>query len=189
MKILFIDNFDSFTYNLVDEFKQLNCEVKIYRNNITIEQLDYILTTFNPNLIVLSPGPSSPKEAGICIELIKKYHLNFPIFGICLGLQCMVEAFDGNIGKIIPVHGKQTGIYHNGSEILSHLPNPFSAARYHSLCAKQVPDCFKVTAHSDNIPMVIENKEYKMFGVQFHPESILTSSGSKIIKNVLKVIA
>jgi anthranilate synthase component 2 len=187
MKILFIDNFDSFTYNLVDEFRRLGCKVKVYRNNISIKQLDDVLADYKPNLIVLSPGPSHPKDAGICIPLIKKYYKNYPMLGICLGHQCMIEAFGGKVVKAeVPVHGKKSEITHTNSNILSGVPNPFSAGRYHSLYGLKIPSFFKVTALSGKVPMAIENKEYKIYGLQFHPESILTAQGSKIIKNILE---
>ena len=108
MKVLFIDNFDSFTYNLVEEFRRLSCKVLVYRNNITMQQLSSILKSFKPNLIVLSPGPSHPRDAGICNDLIKTYYKEYPIFGVCLGLQCMVEAFGGSVEKApVPMHGKK----------------------------------------------------------------------------------
>lgn len=189
MKILFIDNFDSFTYNLVDEFKRLGCDIKVYRNNIAIKQLDLILKNFKPKLIVLSPGPSDPKSAGICIPLIKRYYKEFPILGICLGHQCLVEAFGGKVVKADkPVHGKKSIIFHKNTQIFSRIANPLSAGRYHSLYAKEIPSLFKVTAASGEIPMAIENSEYKLFGLQFHPESVLTPEGSKIIQNLLEVI-
>jgi len=189
MKILFIDNFDSFTYNLVDEFKRLGCEVMIYRNNISIEQLDNILFKYNPKLIVLSPGPSYPKDAGICIPLIEKYYKKYPMLGICLGHQCMIEAFGGEVTKAkMPVHGKKSEIFHKGTDIFYKVPNPFYAGRYHSLYGSKIPSFFQLTASTEGIPMAIENKDCKIYGLQFHPESILTAHGSQIIKNILEVV-
>ncbi len=186
MKILFIDNFDSFTYNLVDEFKRSGCEIKVYRNNITMKELDEILRNFKPKLIVLSPGPSSPREAGICIPLIKKYYREYPILGICLGHQSIIEAFGGRVTKAkVPVHGKRSEIMHKDSKIFSGVQNPFFAGRYHSLYGSRIPKMLKVTASAENIPMAVEHRKCKVYGLQFHPESILTPEGSRIIKNIL----
>jgi anthranilate synthase component II len=183
MKILFIDNFDSFTYNLVDEFKKLNCTVKVYRNDN--KEIDCIIKKYQPNLIVLSPGPSSPKTAGICIPLIKKHCKNQPILGICLGHQCIIEAFGGIVTKTTPVHGKKAIITHNNSKIFNNIENPFSAARYHSLHGSKIPNDLEVIAKTDGIVMAVKHKRYPVYGLQFHPESILTPEGSKIIKNIL----
>lgn len=189
MKILFIDNFDSFTYNLVDEFKKLGNKVIIYRNDISLKQLDEILKRQKPKLIVISPGPSHPKDAGICKQLIKKYYKKYPMLGICLGHQCMIESLGGKVTKApIPVHGKKSTIIHNNNKLFKNIPNPFHAGRYHSLYGSKVPEFFRVTAETENIPMAIENSKYNIYGLQFHPESILTAHGSIIIKNILKVI-
>ena len=187
MKILFIDNFDSFTYNLVDEFKSLGCEVRVYRNDISDEEVAKILADFDPKLIVLSPGPSYPKDAGICISLIKKYYKRYPILGICLGHQCLIEAFGGKVTKApLPVHGKKSEIVHSGTQIFKGIPKSFYAGRYHSLYGSKIPDFFKVSGDAKGIPMAIENNEHNIYGLQFHPESILTANGSKIIKNILE---
>lgn len=189
MKALLIDNFDSFTYNLVDELKGQGCDVMVYRNDITMSQLKAILESFNPKLIVLSPGPSHPKNAGICIDLIKKYHKQYPMVGICLGHQCMIEAMGGKVTKTkIPVHGKKSLIFHEKTSLFNNVPNPFYAGRYHSLYGSEITDFFKVTATAGDIPMAIENSEFRIFGFQFHPESILTAQGSIIIENVLEAI-
>ncbi|MBN1157200.1 aminodeoxychorismate/anthranilate synthase component II [Candidatus Woesearchaeota archaeon] len=186
MKILFIDNFDSFTYNLVDEFKKLDCTIKIYRNDN--KEMDDIIRKYRPNLIVLSPGPSSPKEAGICIPLIKKHHKKYPILGICLGHQAIIEALGGTVSKTVPVHGKKATITHDGSEIFNGIENPFCAARYHSLHGSKIPRCLKIIAETENIVMAVKHKRYPVFGMQFHPESILTPEGSKIIRNILEEV-
>ncbi len=189
MKVLMIDNFDSFTYNLVDELEKLDCEVSIYRNNITMEFLDDIITKNDYKLIVISPGPSSPKNSGICMDIIKKYHSEIPIFGVCLGFQCIVEAFGGVVSVCHEtVHGKSSIIRHNDQNIFHQLPNPIHVGRYHSLFASQVPEDFEVAAWYDNIPMAIYHKEYQLSGVQFHPESILTATGSALINNLLRRI-
>ena len=189
MKILFIDNFDSFTYNLVDEFKSKGCEVKVYRNNISMEQLNKILSDYKPKLIVLSPGPSYPKDAGICMPLIKKYYKRFPILGICLGHQCLIEAFNGKVTKAgKPVHGKKSAVEHNGSKVFSGIPAVFYAGRYHSLYGSEIDSFFEITATAEHTPMAIENKENNLYGLQFHPESILTAQGSRIIENILEAV-
>jgi len=189
MKSLMIDNFDSFTYNLVDEFRTLDCEMLIYRNNISESQLDRIVVDYKPDLIVLSPGPSTPDQAGICKDLIRKYYRLIPILGICLGHQCLIEAFGGKVEKAVqPVHGKKSTVTHQETTIFSGVPNPFSAGRYHSLYGTNIPVFFQVTAKADGIAMAIENREYHLYGLQFHPESILTPHGRRIIENVLGVI-
>ena len=186
MNVLFIDNFDSFTYNLVDEFKRLGCNVRVYRNDVSDKELAKIVAEFEPKLIVLSPGPSYPKDAGICIRLIKNYYQRYPILGICLGHQCLIEAFGGEVTKApVPVHGKKSEIVHSGTRIFSGVPKSFYAGRYHSLYGSKIPGFFKVSCYTEGIPMAIENNEHKIYGLQFHPESILTAHGSQIIKNII----
>jgi len=189
MNVLFIDNFDSFTFNLVDEFAKRDCKVLVYRNNAPMEKIHSVVKEFLPRLIVISPGPGSPKEAGICIELIKEYKGVLPIFGVCLGHQCIVEAFGGVVGKANEtVHGKPSKIMHDGKTIFTGLENPFQAGRYHSLAGKKIPSCLQVTAHSkDEKVMAVRHKKYFIEGVQFHPESILTACGGKIIENLIKM--
>jgi para-aminobenzoate synthetase component 2 len=189
MNVLFIDNFDSFTFNLVDEFAKRNCKVLVYRNNAPLEKIHSVVKEFLPRLIVISPGPGSPREAGVCIELIKKYKGVLPVFGVCLGHQCIIEAFGGVVGKANEtVHGKPSKIMHDGKTIFTGLENPFQAGRYHSLAGKRIPSCLQVTAHSkDEKVMAVRHKKYFIEGVQFHPESILTAAGGKIIENLIKM--
>ena len=189
MNVLFIDNFDSFTYNLVDEFEKRGCKCLVYRNNISIDTLHGIVKKFKPKAIVISPGPSSPKEAGICIEVIKEYKGVLPIFGVCLGHQCIIEAFGGIVSKANNiVHGKPSSISHDGKTIFKGLENPFQAGRYHSLAGKKIPKCLEISASSeDEKAMAIRHHKYFIEGVQFHPESILTSSGGAIIENLIKI--
>lgn len=187
MRVLFIDNFDSFTFNLVDEFRKRDCEVSVYRNSITEDQLKRLLEQYKPDLIVISPGPSSPKEAGICEHLIRTYHGRYPMFGVCLGHQCMISAMGGKVERSdSPVHGKRSAITHDGSVLFKGIPKRFYAARYHSLTGTAIPDCFRVTATSGDLVMAVENKD-KMFGVQFHPESILTAEGGRMIENIIAI--
>jgi anthranilate synthase/aminodeoxychorismate synthase-like glutamine amidotransferase len=187
-RILFIDNFDSFTYNLVDEFAKRQAEVLILRNNISLDFLAAKLKSFKPHFIVLSPGPSTPQEAGICIELIKKYAGKVPILGVCLGHQALAEAFGGKVdlaGEV--VHGKASWIKHDDQGLFAGLENPFLAGRYHSLAVKAIPPNFIVTATCGQLIMGIRHKTLPLEGVQFHPESILTPTGGRLIENVLQM--
>jgi anthranilate synthase/aminodeoxychorismate synthase-like glutamine amidotransferase len=190
MNILMIDNFDSFTHNLVDEFEKLNCIVHVYRNNMGIENFDKIVLTIKPILIVISPGPGTPQQAGISIEIIKNYSGKIPIFGVCLGHQCIIEAFNGIVDSAHEIrHGKSSNVIHDKKTIFKNIENPFRAGRYHSLAAKQIPSVLEVSAMSDNnIVMGVRHKSYLVEGVQFHPESILTPNGPLIINNLLSEI-
>jgi len=186
MKILFIDNFDSFTYNLVDEFRRLGAQVSVYRNHLSENEVDFVLKKERPDLITLGPGPSSPAEAGICLDLLRTQYRNFPFFGVCLGHQCMVEAFGGRVDLCRQVyHGKPSMIEHDGQGIFQDLPKPLQVGRYHSLAAVHIPEMLKITARYEDIVMAIEHRDFPLFGVQFHPESILTPYGRAIIRNVL----
>jgi|TARA_B100002003_G_C13999309_1_gene482480 anthranilate synthase/phosphoribosyltransferase len=186
MNVLFIDNFDSFTYNLVDEFAKRGCQVLVYRNNTPLEKINQVVKDFMPRLIVISPGPSSPSEAGNSVELIKEYAGVLPLFGVCLGHQCIVEAFGGDVGKASEiVHGKPSSIEHDGKSIFSGLENPFQAGRYHSLTGLNIPSCLEVSANSNGVVMGVRHKKYFIEGVQFHPESILTREGGKMIENLI----
>lgn len=190
MNILMIDNFDSFTYNLVDEFEKRNCKVLVYRNNIGFENFKKIFESKNPSLIVVSPGPSAPKDAGISIDVIKNYSGKAPIFGVCLGHQCIIEAFGGIVGRAPEVlHGKPSKITHDGKTIYRNLENPLQAGRYHSLAGLKIPKELSVSARSDSgVVMGVRHKGHFVEGVQFHPESILTPSGGLIIENLLEKI-
>lgn len=189
-KILFIDNFDSFTYNLVDEFAKRKAEVEVYRNNTPLSEIERIVKSFSPSLVVISPGPASPREAGNCIEIIKNYYQMIPFFGVCLGYQAMIEAFGGVIDKApYPMHGKSSYIKHDGKTIFEGMDSPIAVGRYHSLCAHKIPECFEQSANFGEINMAIRHKDYCMEGVLFHPESILTTLGGKIIENILKIIS
>ena len=188
MRVLCIDNFDSFTYNLVDEFAKKGCDVQVYRNNIDMSTFDKIIKKFKPQLMVISPGPGTPENAGNCINLIHEYAGKIPMFGICLGMQCIVEAFDGRVTKAPEtIHGKPTSVKHDGETIFKGLPNPFQAGRYHSLHAHEVPYILEISARSETaLVMAVRHKEMPIEGVQFHPESVLTTSGSQIMENVMK---
>ena len=191
MKVLFIDNFDSFTYNLVDEFEKRKCEVLVYRNNIDMKIIDSEVKRFKPNLIVISPGPGNPKSAGISKEIIANYHEKIPIFGVCLGHQCIIEYFGGRIDKAVEtVHGKPSKITHDTQGIFKAIENPFQGGRYHSLVGYDIPYCFEISARTvkRELVMAVRHKEFPVIGVQFHPESILTPVGGLIIENLIKMV-
>lgn len=184
--ILMIDNYDSFVYNLVQYLKALNEEVFIARNDaITLDEIEKL----NPEIIVLSPGPCTPKEAGVCLDVVEKLKGKYPILGICLGHQTLGMAFGGDVIKAsVPVHGKVFPIKHDGEGVFSQLPNPFNVTRYHSLIVDRetLPDCLEVSAETlDGVIMGLRHKEYLIEGVQFHPEAILTEFGMDILRNFL----
>ena len=188
--ILLIDNYDSFTYNLVQYLGELGAAVVVRRNDAISTQDCFALS---PQAIVISPGPSTPKKAGICIELtMAAAQRNIPLMGVCLGHQTIGEAFGGDIVSAKSImHGKTSLIEHNNSAIFKGLPSPFKATRYHSLIVdeKTLPSCLEVTANvEDKTIMGLSHREKKIFGVQFHPESIASEFGHKIIQNFLSVI-
>ncbi len=184
--LLMIDNYDSFTYNLVQYFGELGEEVMVYRNDeITPDEI----TKLEPSFIVISPGPCTPMEAGVSISLIERYCEQIPILGVCLGHQSIGQAFGGKIihAKQL-MHGKTTLISHNGCGVFHDLPNPFTATRYHSLAIEKgsLPDCLEITARAeDGEIMGVRHKDLAVQGVQFHPESFLTEHGHKLLKNFL----
>jgi anthranilate synthase/aminodeoxychorismate synthase-like glutamine amidotransferase len=184
--VLMIDNYDSFTYNLVQYLGQLGAEVEVFRNDrLGLEEIGVL----SPEAIFLSPGPCSPKEAGITVEVIRAYHQRFPIFGVCLGHQAIGYAFGGNVVRAERLmHGKTSRIRNDGKTIYRGLPNPFVAGRYHSLILERnsVPDCLVVTAETEEGEIMgVRHRKYPVEGIQFHPESILTPHGKRIIKNFL----
>jgi len=186
--ILMIDNYDSFTYNLVQYLGELGQEVKVYRNDaLTIKDIKKL----NPDRIVISPGPGRPEDAGISCEVIKEFSGKIPILGVCLGHQALGYVFGGKIvGAKRLMHGKTSKIYHNKKDIFKNIPNPFLATRYHSLLVdkKTLPDCLEIIASTkENEIMGLKHKEFALWGVQFHPESILTKSGKQILDNFIKI--
>lgn len=191
MKVLIIDNLDSSTYGLADEFEKQNCEVLIYRNNIELKLFDKIIKQFKPNILVFSSGSAAQKENGNSIAIIKEYHKQIPMFGVGLGHQCIIEAFDGKITRSTEIiHGRQSLINHDSLTIFKGIQNQFKAGRYNSLAALDVPYCFEISSRSEKgIIMSVRHKEFPIEGVQFHPESILTPLGYKIIGNVIKELA
>jgi anthranilate synthase/aminodeoxychorismate synthase-like glutamine amidotransferase len=186
--LLMLDNYDSFTYNLVQYLGELGQDLKVYRNDkITIAEIEAL----KPERIVISPGPCTPKEAGISIDVIKHFAGKIPLLGVCLGHQSMGEAFGGDVIRApYLMHGKTSLIHHDGRTIFSGLPNPFEATRYHSLIIKKetLPAVLEVSAWTDDgIIMGVRHKQFKVEGVQFHPESILTGAGKDLLRNFLKL--
>jgi len=188
-KILLVDNYDSFTYNLYQQIsKQEEIFVDVKRHDIeNFEKLD-IESEYDG--IVISPGPKTPKEAGISNLIIRDYYTKMPILGVCLGMQCINEVFGGiTVASPLPVHGKKSPITHNGKGIFRNVPQNIDVARYHSLIVDQIPDVLSVVAYTkDGIPMAIEHKNYPIFGVQFHPESFITQYGDILVKNFIKIL-
>jgi anthranilate synthase/aminodeoxychorismate synthase-like glutamine amidotransferase len=186
--ILLLDNYDSFTYNLAQYLGELGCSVEVHRNDrISVEQIAHR----KPERIVISPGPCTPQEAGISVELIQKLAGKFPILGVCLGHQAIGAAFGGKVVRAPKLfHGKTSLIEHDRKGIFRDLPNPFVATRYHSLIVerKSLPKELLVTAETDDgIIMGVRHRRYAVEGVQFHPESVLTESGKKLLKNFLEL--
>lgn len=185
--ILFLDNFDSFTYNLVDQFRVLGHQVKIYRNDCDLEQL--ITTALNTpdTILALSPGPGAPEEAGILLALIERLKNDVPIIGICLGHQALIQAFGGKVvhaGEVL--HGKVSKITHDAKAMFKGLTNPMPVARYHSLMGQDLPAEFIVNAEYNGIVMAIRHCELPICGFQFHPESILTVQGSQLLQQSIE---
>ncbi|MBI2379366.1 MAG: aminodeoxychorismate/anthranilate synthase component II [Gammaproteobacteria bacterium] len=184
--ILLIDNFDSFSFNLVDAFETLGAAVHIYRNTLSAEEALSIAEEIEAVLIVISPGPGAPKDAGCCIELIRQAAGRFPLFGVCLGHQAMVEAFGGEVGPAgAIVHGKKSRLSHGGHGLFAGLPAEISVGRYHSLAARRMPEVLDCVAEAEGLVMALAHKVLPVYGLQFHPESILTSEGQRILANVL----
>ena len=187
--IIIIDNYDSFTYNLVQYVGSFNPALKVFKNDkISLEQINAL----NPKGLIISPGPGKPSNSGVCIDLIKNFKEKMPMLGICLGHQVIAEVFGAKIERAKDVmHGKISEINHFGSLIFKNIPDKFKATRYHSLVAAETnfPDVLKITSKTfDGYIMSIEHRELPIYGVQFHPESILTDHGMKIIENYLNIV-
>ncbi|MBC8366115.1 aminodeoxychorismate/anthranilate synthase component II [bacterium] len=186
MKILFLDNFDSFSWNLVDEFEKRGHEVLVYRNDVSLEQLRAVEAEVKPQLLVISPGPSTPDRAGVCTEALLDFATRMPVFGVCLGLQVMVEAWGGRVGRAPEVvHGKASAVTHDSRGVFDGLASPMAVGRYHSLVGLEIPDVLEVSADLNGLVMAARHCELPVEGVQFHPESILTPTGGLIIDRVL----
>jgi 4-amino-4-deoxychorismate synthase (2-amino-4-deoxychorismate-forming) component II len=186
--ILVVDNYDSFTYNLVQYLGELGAQLEVRRNDqITIDEIEQL----GPERIVISPGPKTPSEAGICLDVILNFSGRVPILGVCLGHQAIGQAFGGKVIRAPEImHGKTSLISHDGKTVFSGLPNPFAATRYHSLIVERdsLPECLAVSATSpDGLIMGLRHKKLKVEGVQFHPESVLTDAGMKLLANFLNL--
>jgi anthranilate synthase component 2 len=181
--LLFIDNYDSFSYNLVQYFQILNQDVFVVTNDsICIKDIEKL----SPDCIVISPGPKGPLEAGISLSIIQHFYNRLPILGICLGHQCLAHAFGGNIIQSPEIiHGKTSRILHNKQKLFTNIPNRFLATRYHSLAIEStsLPTCFSIDAWANDTIMAISHREFPLYGVQFHPESILTEYGLVLLEN------
>jgi anthranilate synthase component 2 len=185
--LLMIDNYDSFTYNLVQYLGELGAEVQVYRNDaLTLDQI----AAWKPEKIVLSPGPCTPSEAGVCVPLIQRFAGEIPILGVCLGHQAIGQAFGGRIVRAARVmHGKLSEVKHQGTGVFSGLESPLTATRYHSLAIERtsLPPCLEVTAESDDGEIMgVRHRDTAVEGVQFHPEAILTQQGHELLANFLK---
>jgi len=184
--ILVIDNYDSFTYNLVQYLGELGKEIRVFRNDkISIEEIEAL----EPEQIVVSPGPCTPKEAGISVKAVKHFAGKIPILGVCLGHQSIGEAFGGKVVRAKKLmHGKTSLIYHDGKSVYKGLENPFVATRYHSLVVEDVPECLEVSAWTEGgVVMGFRHKSLAVEGLQFHPESILTTCGKDILRNFIEL--
>ncbi|HYL63856.1 MAG TPA: aminodeoxychorismate/anthranilate synthase component II [Candidatus Methylomirabilis sp.] len=186
--ILLLDNYDSFTYNLAQYLGELGCQVEVHRNDkISVEEI----ARLKPEKIVISPGPCTPQEAGISVELVERLAGKFPILGVCLGHQAIGAAFGGKIVRAPKLfHGKTSEIHHDGKTIFRKLPEPFTATRYHSLIVerKSLPRELKITAETkDGVIMGFRHRRFPLEGVQFHPESVLTTSGKQLLQNFLSM--
>ena len=186
--LLVIDNYDSFTYNIVQYLGEMQADMKVFRNDqISVAEI----RALKPERILVSPGPCSPREAGLSNEIIRTFGPELPLFGVCLGHQCIGHTFGGKvIVNYRMMHGKTSPIKHNGKDLFEGMPNPFEATRYHSLVIERssLPDCLEITAETEEGEIMgVKHKQYPVWGVQFHPESILTESGRTILRNFLKL--
>ncbi len=182
--ILIIDNYDSFTYNLYQQIESLGFRTQVVLNDqITVEDIQKL----SPKKIVISPGPGMPKDTGICNNVIHSFHDKIPIFGVCLGMQCIAEVFGAKIRKALkPTHGKTRKIHHDQTGLFQNLPKPFDAALYHSLAVDDIPENFLLTAQDEKGEiMAIRHQTYPLVGVQFHPESFMTEVGDDLMRNFL----
>lgn len=183
--IVVIDNYDSFTYNLVQYLGELGAELKVFRNDeVTVDEI----RAMAPEKIVISPGPGDPDDGGISNDVIRELGPTIPVLGVCLGHQCIGQVYGGKVSRAPRLmHGKTSAVYHKGKGLFNGVPSPFNATRYHSLIVEEpLPDCLKVTAFtSEGEVMGLHHTEYPVSGVQFHPESILTEHGKRILKNFL----
>ena len=187
LTVVFLDNVDSFTYNLVDEFARRGAEVLVYRNDVPAERVLEAATAAGPRLLVVSPGPGAPSCAGSCLEVVARALGRVPLFGVCLGHQALVQVLGGTVERApAPVHGKASWVHHRPSPLFAGVPNPMPVGRYHSLIATRLPADLEAIALADGLVMAASHRRLPAFGVQFHPESVLTASGGQLIDNVIR---
>lgn len=189
MRLLLVDNFDSFVYNLAQAFGSLGAEPVVLRNNVSIEHL----AATKPDVVVISPGPGAPGDAGVSMDAIRHFAGRVPVFGVCLGHQCIGEVYGGTVvrSEVGPVHGKTSSIAHEGAGVFAGLTEPMEATRYHSLCVREsdLPDELAITARADDgIIMGLRHRDLPVEGVQFHPESVLSPEGGRLLGNVLQQV-
>jgi anthranilate synthase/aminodeoxychorismate synthase-like glutamine amidotransferase len=185
MRVLVVDNYDSFTYNLVQYLGELGTEVEVVRNDV--ESTDELLAR-HPDRVIVSPGPCTPSEAGVSVEVMRRFpEAGIPTLGVCLGHQSLAQAFGGDVIRHLPVHGKTTEIIHDGTGLFAGLESPLVVGRYHSLVIDSgtLPDCLMVTATGGGVVMAVRHRELPAHGVQFHPESVLTPQGKRLLENFL----
>ena len=184
MRVLVVDNYDSFTYNLVQYLGELGAEPEVVRNDV--ETTDALLAR-RPDRLIVSPGPCTPNEAGVSVEVMRRFpEAGVPSLGVCLGHQSLAQAFGGTVVRHVPVHGKTTEITHSGAGLFAGLPSPLQVGRYHSLVVDPaLPDALVVTATGGGVVMAVEHRALPAFGVQFHPESVLTPDGKQLLENFL----
>jgi anthranilate synthase/aminodeoxychorismate synthase-like glutamine amidotransferase len=187
-RVLVIDNYDSFTYNLVQYLGELGAEPEVVRNDV--ETTDALLAR-RPDRVIVSPGPCTPNEAGVSVEVMRRFpEAGVPTLGVCLGHQSLAQAFGGTVVRHVPVHGKTTDITHSGEGLFAGLPSPLQVGRYHSLVVDpSLPEALVVTATGGGVVMAVQHRELPAYGVQFHPESVLTPEGKKILENFLALEA
>jgi anthranilate synthase/aminodeoxychorismate synthase-like glutamine amidotransferase len=184
VKVLVIDNYDSFTYNLVQYLGELGAELEVVRNDV--ESTEQLLAR-RPDRVIVSPGPCTPNEAGVSVEVMRRFpEAGIPTLGVCLGHQSLAQAFGGNVIRHEPVHGKTTEITHDGTGLFEGLSSPLTVGRYHSLVVDgDLPDCLMVTANGGGVVVGVEHRDLPAHGVQFHPESVLTPEGKRLLRNFL----
>lgn len=186
LQVILLDNFDSFTYNLVDEFARRDTEVTVFRNDVPADRI-FDRAADTRTLLVISPGPGHPREAGCSIEVIRRALGRIPLLGVCLGHQALIEALGGTVVRAAaPMHGKASRVTHDGTGPFEGLPSPTPVGRYHSLAAGTLPDELAPIAAADDVVMAVSHRAAPAFGVQFHPESVLTPAGGQMIDNVIR---
>ncbi len=187
--VLAIDNYDSFVHVLADEFRRRQCAVDVYRNHWPIEEALGYIRTNQPDLLLMSPGPGKPEDASLCLDLLHRAPRQLPVFGVCLGYQCIVHCFGGRVIRADEVvHGKPALIRHGGRGVFQGLESPMQVGRYHSLVGVEIDGGLLVTAECNGIPMAVEHRERPIWGVQFHPESVLSPLGGRLLDNLLTLV-